>query len=133
MPAQRVLVVDDEQRLLDLIRRYLSRLGYEVECFANTEDAWECFRQNPTGFAAVLVDMTIQGRGGYDLTQRILESYPETPLVACSGYPVDLSKLREAGARRLGFLQKPFAPAMLARVVEDAINGFAPSPPPQDG
>jgi DNA-binding NtrC family response regulator len=129
---KRVLVVDDEQRLLSLIERYLNRLGYQVDCSADTEEAWTLFDQNPAEFSAVLVDMTIQGSGGYDLTQRIIEKYPDTPLVACSGYPIDLTRLREIGATRIGFLQKPFAPAMLASAVEQAIQGQNDATPPAD-
>src|SRR5262249_6752551 len=111
MPAK-LLVVDDEAPLLNLLRRYLERIGYVVETFTNAEQALEAFAANPGHYQLVIADLTLQqaseGMGGEEMLARMRELNPRLRGVLCSGIPYDPHM---AG---IDFLQKPFLPDMLA-------------------
>jgi DNA-binding NtrC family response regulator len=122
--AIRLLIVDDEAALLDLLQRYLTRLGYEVDMAANAEDALASFASNPERYACVLTDLKLPGMGGEELLARMRALRPGLPALICSGYPY------EPRTPATGFLQKPYLPGMLAeelrRILKKRTRGAAP-------
>src|ERR1700733_12152772 len=112
MGAIRLLIVDDEAALLNLLQRYLTRLGYEVDIAANAEDALASFASDPERYDCVLTDLKLPGMGGEELLARMRALRPGLPALICSGYPY---QPRTAGT---GFLQKPYLPRMLAEELE---------------
>lgn len=107
-----ILIVDDESGLLLLLRRYLERLGYDVDAADTAEEALALFESNPDRHACVLTDLTLPGMGGEELVERLRAIRPGLPALISSGYPYDP---RSAAT---GFLQKPYLPAMLAEAIE---------------
>ncbi len=116
--ALRVLVVDDEIALLDLLKKFLSRLGYEVSAYQVAQDAWRDFESDPSRYGLVIADLTMPEMPGEELVRRMLELNPALRILVCSGYPFDATTLPSGGLARIGFLQKPFLPRMLAEAVE---------------
>ena len=116
MSASRLLIVDDEEKLLDLLRRYLERRGFQVETCASAEAAWERFSKDPKEFSLVITDLTLPGMSGADLIERIRRRNPGLPALITSGYPY-VPVL--AGVT---FLQKPFLPQMLVDAVQHALE-----------
>lgn len=112
MSAERLLVVDDEAALLQLLRRYLERLGYQVETAGSAEDALAKFSASPNDYAAIVTDMTLPGMNGEELLEHMRTLRPGVPALISSGYPY------EPRSPATGFLQKPFLPAMLAEELE---------------
>lgn len=112
----RLLIIDDEPTLLELLRRYLTRLGYEVETHASPEDALARFQAEPDGFAMVIADLTLPALSGEEAIERLRQTRPELPAIITSGYPY------QPRAANIGFLQKPFLPQMLAEAVEKALK-----------
>ena len=121
MAAQGLLIVDDEPNLLDLVRRYLSRLGYEVETCGNAEDALALFQATPDRFAMAITDLSLPSLNGEELIERMRQLRPGLPAIITSGYPY---QPRAAG---ILFLQKPFLPQMLMDMVEKSLKGSAGS------
>jgi PAS domain S-box-containing protein len=102
MPAghgEHLLYIDDEEALVMLATRSLSKLGYEVTGFTDPVKAVQAFRENPQHFAAVITDLSMPGMSGADLAREILAIRPDVPVVVTSGYirPED-----EADARVIG-------------------------------
>jgi DNA-binding NtrC family response regulator len=112
----RLLIVDDEATLLDLLRRYLERMGYEVETFADPAEALASFESGPRRFAMVVTDMTLPGMDGEELIERLRRLNPEIPALISSGFP---HQPRQSGT---SFLQKPFLPKMLLDEVEKVLK-----------
>jgi CheY-like chemotaxis protein len=111
----RVLIVDDEPALLQLMQRFVEQLGYDVEAAASGNAAWETFSAAPSSFALIIADMTLPDISGEMLLQQILRVNPSVRILVCSGYPADpLSYGPEA---QVAFLQKPFMPRMLEEAV----------------
>ena len=116
MSAERLLIVDDEERLLDLLRRYLERRGFRVDTCATSAAAWAQFVANPQAYSLVITDLTLAGITGAELIERMRLRNPALPALITSGYfyaPV---------LPRVGFLQKPFLPQMLVDAVEAALK-----------
>ena len=124
MPAvpTRVLVVDDDPSLLQLIEKYLTRLGYQVETCSQGGEAWSQFAREPDRFSLVVADLTLKDMPGEELLLRILALRPAMPVLVCSGYPFDVGKLGIDTSSRVGFIQKPFAPKMLADALDDLLR-----------
>ena len=112
MAKARLLVVDDEPSLLNLLRRYLERQGYELDVASCGEDALAAFKAAPERYDCVLTDLKLPGIGGEELLDRLREIRPELPAIVSSGYPY------EPRTAATGFLQKPYLPAMLAQELD---------------
>src|SRR5271168_1958816 len=108
MGGVRILLVDDEAPLLDLLKRYLERLGYEVDSCLTPADALVRFGTDPERYALVLTDLTLPGMRGDEMIAQMRSRAPKLRAIVSSGYPY------EPRGKRTGFLQKPFLPKMLA-------------------
>jgi DNA-binding NtrC family response regulator len=112
-----LLIVDDEPKLLDLLRRYLGRLGYEVTTCGDAGEALALFQAEPDRFTMAITDLSLSGLNGEELIERMRQIRPGLAAIITSGYPY---QPRGAG---IGFLQKPFLPQMLVEAVEKALKG----------
>lgn len=114
-PTLRLLIVDDEAALLDLLKRYLQRLGYEVQSASSSEDALARFEADPEGFACVVTDLALPGMNGEELIERMRAKNPKLRALISSGYPY------EPRSKATAFLQKPYLPDMLAQAIKDLL------------
>jgi len=110
----RILIVDDDAALLQVMDSYLSRLGYRVDACRSGAEAWALLQANPSLYAGALVDLHMPGMRGDELARRILASSATIRLVVMSGYPEGLSGVEALDGNRVSFLPKPFAPQDLA-------------------
>jgi two-component system phosphate regulon response regulator PhoB len=117
MANQKVLVVDDEEDILELLKFNLSREGYQVPCAASGEQALGLVRsENPD---LVVLDLMLPGIDGLEVTRR-LKNDPNTknlPIVmlTAKGEEADIVTGLELGAD--DYITKPFSPRILvARV-----------------
>ena len=112
MGGARILLVDDEAPLLELLTRYLERLGYQVDSCLSSADALKRFEANPAAYELVLTDLSLSGMNGDEMISRMRAVAPKLRVIVSSGYPY------EPKGKRTGFLQKPFLPKMLAELIE---------------
>ena len=112
----RLLIIDDEPALLELLRRYLMRLGYDVETFAAAEDALARFQAEPAAFSMAITDLSLPGMNGEDLIRKLRERRPRLPAIITSGYPY------QPRSADIGFLQKPFLPQAMAEKIKEALK-----------
>jgi CheY-like chemotaxis protein len=80
----RILVVDDQPDIADLLQLLLSRAGYEVQSAGTAEEALMLFSDR--AFDLVLVDIVLPGCGGIALMQALRRLARRPRIVACSGY-----------------------------------------------
>ena len=119
----RLLVVDDEEMVREVIVRTLLNHGYEVVQAINGEEALKRLAELDGRVDLVVSDVVMPVMGGAELALKLAEIYPALPIVWMSGYP------RETiiGRGRLGedqvFLQKPVPPGVLLDTVARAIPG----------
>ena len=123
----RIMVIDDDPMLLGFTCKYLSRLGYSVAPYRSAEEAWRAFQAPAADYSLVVIDLSMPGIPGEQLSQMMLSANPGIRLILTSGYPFDMEKLPGAAPDRMAFLHKPFTPAMLAETVERLLSGGAES------
>jgi len=118
----RILLVEDEVSLIQLLEKYLSRLGYEVQAHSTSTQALESFEAAPHRYNLVIADLGMPDIPGDTLLTRMLEIRPDLRILICSGSPFYISNLPKALERQVSFLQKPFVPKMLAEAVAELLN-----------
>ena len=122
MERPSILLVDDEEPLLRLMSEFLRHLGYQVQACMTGTEALHLLQRTPSGFALVIVDLSLPDFPGDDLVRRLVVNYPELPILICSGLPYSVEVLPP----RVRFLQKPFLPKMLSQEIESLIGTLEP-------
>ena len=116
----RILVVDDEQHQLDTVCRGLRLYGYR--CLGvGSVDAALAMLATDDGFDLVLTDLTMPGRSGLALVERVREQWPALPIVVATG----LASTAEAALirqRDIPMLQKSFNPDALDVALRRALD-----------
>ncbi len=106
-PKYKVLVVDDEEALRNMIVAFLSRDGHQCVTASNGIDALAKVRQDK--FEVVITDIVMPQMNGIALTKELLSLYPKLPVMIMTGhskeYPTESAI--KAGAR--DFIGKPFS------------------------
>jgi CheY-like chemotaxis protein len=119
--GERILFVDDEEMLIQLGRKTLTELGYEVVTEQDPIAALEMVRAAPSRFALVITDQTMPGMTGIVLASKLLLVRPGLPIILTTGYSQRLTaeKIEEAGIRQL--LTKPTSVRELGIAVQAAL------------
>ncbi len=123
----RVLVMDDDERIRDLLKSMIEAIGYEVETTANGNEAVNRYRDAMSAgkrFDVAIMDLTIPGgMGGKEAVKLIKELDPKARAIVSSGYSNDpiMANHEENGFQ--GVLSKPYKIQDLARALESTING----------
>jgi DNA-binding NtrC family response regulator len=116
----RVLVVDDDQSLCELIARDLRRRGVEATWYTAAEDAFVGLMQGD--FDVVLTDLSMPGWNGIELCERVVTNRPDVPVVVLTAFG---SMDAAVGAIRAGaydFVMKPIDLDLLALSLERALR-----------
>ena len=115
--AERILVVDDDPGMLDLVEMRLVANGYAVSCAASGEEALKLFRiERPR---VVITDLRMDGMDGHALFARLHAEAPSLPVIilTAQGTIPDAVAATQRGV--FGFLTKPFdGRELLAKVTE---------------
>jgi DNA-binding response OmpR family regulator len=114
----RILIVDDDPRLLHIVAMYLGIEGYEVSTAENGEDGLAKVEDRPPDL--VILDIMMPGMDGIETCRRIRSNAPTaaTPIVMFSALSSDddIERARVAGANHL--ITKPFNLVGLGSVVK---------------
>jgi CheY-like chemotaxis protein len=122
-PRQSILVVDDEQMALALIKRLLGDAGFNVITAQSGFECLDIFRRRPHSFDLVLLDLTMPFMDGEETFGRLREIRPDVAVVLCTGF-IDherLDRMLQSGLS--GFLRKPLAPDEIVRHVRSVLEG----------
>jgi PAS domain S-box-containing protein len=126
MGSGKILVMDDDQLLKEMMADMLEMLGYEADFAKDGDEAIELFkkaRESGRPHDAVILDLTIPGSmGGEEVIKILREIDPEIKAVVFSGYsdgPV-MSNFREYGFK--GMMPKPFDSLILGKALHDVLK-----------
>lgn len=105
--GQKVMYVDDDEALVFLVRRLLTRRGYAVSTFTDPKLALEALRADPTQTDLLVTDFNMPGYSGVELIRDVAALRPDLPTALASGYVTpDIERdAVAAGARAL--IHKP--------------------------
>lgn len=83
---ERILLVDDEEDVLYVMRRMLTRLGYRVDAYSDPLHLLTAFETHPERFDCLIADFMMPGLCGPDLIASVRRIRPDLPAVLCSAY-----------------------------------------------
>ncbi|WP_194726791.1 hybrid sensor histidine kinase/response regulator [Noviherbaspirillum malthae] len=112
--ADKVLVVDDEQDVMDLAAALFRNIGYEVYTANNAESALEILHRN-TDIAVLFSDIMMPGMNGLELAKQARSFRPELKVLLASGYPLPALKAQDKSIEEFGFISKPYRLSELAK------------------
>ena len=108
-----ILVVEDEMRLVTLLRRSLAEEGHAVDFVTNGEDAI-IWLDSENGFDAVILDVMLPGIDGYETCRRLRSSGAQIPILMLTARDAVPDRVAGLDAGADDYLVKPFAIAELA-------------------
>jgi PAS domain S-box-containing protein len=127
MGQGKVLVMDDEEMVREVLGGMLSRLGYEADFSTDGSQAIEKFvkaKETNQPFAAVILDLTIPGgMGGKEAIKELLKIDPQVKAIVSSGYSDDpiMADFQKYGFA--GVIAKPYRVSGLGKVLNKALTG----------
>jgi two-component system, OmpR family, response regulator len=111
----KVLVIDDEPKIVSFVTRALSARGYDVDSAGNGADGLELVRIG--GYAVVVLDLRLPDIDGIDVLRRTLEERPDQQVIVLSALPDVDTKVRCLDLGAADYITKPFSlTELLARV-----------------
>ncbi|MFP4458225.1 MAG: response regulator [Candidatus Zixiibacteriota bacterium] len=116
----KILAVDDDSHIRDIIFVYLDSLGYEVDIAVSGEEALELFDENE--YDLVITDIKMPGMSGVDLADEIFKRDFEGGIIFMTGF---LGEYSEEMVLSLGidaYLKKPFGMELLGKITNSVLK-----------
>jgi two-component system cell cycle sensor histidine kinase/response regulator CckA len=115
-----VLIVEDEEAVRRLVRAALEQNGYRVLIAADGVEALKLLSSHTGPLDLVITDLAMPGMNGLELARKVGDRMPGIGVLYISGYAEDMRQSGEID--EVNFLQKPFAPQVLARKVREMLD-----------
>ncbi|MBN2790173.1 MAG: PAS domain S-box protein [Candidatus Delongbacteria bacterium] len=114
---ERIMVIDDEKILCEIVSAILNDLGYVTTTFNSSLVALEEFKKDPYKFDLIFTDQTMPGMVGSELAKKILKIRNDIPIILATGYSPLISKEDALNLGIKDFIMKPFTRSSLANAV----------------
>jgi two-component system response regulator VicR len=118
--TSKVLVIDDEKMMIDLIRISLSPLGFEVIAGEQTLDLPEKIKD--VGADEVILDYLMPKKNGIDCAKEIREQFSELPILFLTSKQLNTDETKTIMALQMDYIRKPFLPQHLAAKLREALT-----------
>lgn len=128
-PNRRLLVVDDDPDLLDLLETIVRQLGFDCDTANNGAVALTLLKKKR--YPLVITDIQMPVMNGAELLAKVRRLYPDTAVIVISGYfdDGDGPEMIKAGA--FDFMTKPFLPNDLENVIIRCLRSRGELVPPR--
>jgi DNA-binding NtrC family response regulator len=120
MSSAKILVVDDELFVRELLLEFLSIQGYEVSLAESGEKAIELIYTQPAD--VVLLDLKMSGMDGIETLKQIRKTSPHTLAIIMTGYPTIESSIEALRHGACDYVIKPFKLNDLKSSIENALR-----------
>ena len=113
-----ILIIDDEEQILKLSVKMLSKYGYKVLSSNNTEDAPTLYKNNIGQISIVILDMVMPGMTWEQTLGKLIDINSKIKVLLSSGFSETIEKeeIKKYGA--FGFLAKPYSISQLIDIIE---------------
>lgn len=125
----RILIIDDERLLNDMLRDSLRKIGYDVDGAYDGVEGIGLLRYKK--YHLLILDIKMPRKDGLDVLQFVREGYPDVKVVIVSGLASkkEVQETVEMGA--FACMKKPFRLGKIVRIVQEALNSSCSSPNPE--
>lgn len=121
MQKDKLLVVDDEQEISELISLYLTNEGFEVFKFYNAADALRCIQTQHLDLA--ILDVMLPDISGFVLCQKIRENF-QYPIIMLTAKGEGIDKITGLSLGADDYMTKPFEPLELVARVKAQLRRY---------
>jgi CheY-like chemotaxis protein len=119
--GQTLLIVDDEEMLVELVRRMVVRQGYTAIIATSGDEALDLYEQDKDHIDLVITDLIMPGMDGKTLAEELMRRNPGVRILVSTGFSADkdISSLVEAGVK--GVVMKPYQSEQLFEKIREAM------------
>ena len=120
--AKSVLLVDDEQKVLRVMKKGLEQFGFKVVAETNSIEALKIFSQNPSKFDVVVTDQTMPYIKGTELAERLKVIHPEIRIIIVTGFADE--QVAECLDKMIidEYVTKPVTGTQLAKTIKETLK-----------
>ncbi len=118
----KILIIDDEKELVDVLKKYLVLKGYSVTTSYNGKEGIEESKKD--GCSIIIVDIKLPDINGVEVIKTIEKIDNKVRFLIITGYAItgETSDLIETSKRVHGYIFKPFKPEHLEEKVREILN-----------
>ncbi len=119
---ERIMLVDDEKELTEVMMRHLKGLGYRIEVFSSSIDALAAFQKAPAQYDIILTDQVMPEMSGVELIRSVRESAPDQPIVLMTGFSKSVDQGKIDGFCNLELIMKPYSLSELTHAIKRLVR-----------
>ena len=120
--GERILLVEDEEGVRELVTRALRENGYIVFKSKNSKDALDVFEREKRNFHMALCDVVLPDQSGLQLADQLLSRKPELRILLSSGYTDEKSQWSVIFKKGFRFIQKPYTIPNLLHAIKEILE-----------
>jgi len=124
--AETILLVEDEEDVLEVMKSMLARLGYNVLTATDGREALVTYQENAESISLVISDVVMPNINGFELFSDLKQLDPDAKVILMSGYPLgeEGAEIIKDGA--VGWLKKPITVSQLALLLRETLGPSGP-------
>jgi DNA-binding NtrC family response regulator len=109
IPLAKLLIVDDDSDIVQVLKMGLVKNGFSVEAFTNPQEALQSFKSDAESYCLVLSDMRMPALSGIQLSKKVKEVNPNVKVVLMTAFEIKNSEFSKVfpSTQVDGFVQKP--------------------------
>ena len=121
-PLAKLLIVDDDSDMVQVLKMGLLKNGFSVEAFTNPDDALQSFKSDAESYCLVLSDIRMPSISGIQLSKKVKEVNPNVKVVLMTGFEIKDNEFSKVfpSIQVDDFVQKPIG----IKELTDKILGF---------
>ncbi len=120
--GERILLVEDQQEVREMINSALETKGYQVEPVASVAEANEAIANEKKNFDLLFSDIVLPDGNGIDLAKSMISKNSDTKVLLSSGYTEEKARIDIIEGNQFHFLQKPYPLEKMLKKVCEALN-----------
>ncbi|WP_372680387.1 response regulator [Desulfosarcina sp.] len=118
---EHILIVDDEEMLVDMMRQVLEQLGYTVSAYTDSAEALKAFLDCPRLYDLLITDMTMPGMTGTGLAKAVKAVRKNLPIILCTGFNEQISQENAQSLGIQSLIMKPVGMQKLAETIRSVL------------
>ncbi len=119
---KKILLIDDEPQLLDIVKTMLQEMGFSVITASGGKEGLKLFRKHKSQLALIILDFSMPDMTGKEVLEKIANQDQSLPVLIATGYgeEEELAQLKHSGAQHI--ITKPFTFYQLQKRINEALN-----------
>ena len=122
LAGKHILIVDDEIYITNYLHDLLTKYGYKVTLYNDSNDAFSYFESHYSEIDLVITDQTMPNLTGEELVVKMFEVTRDIPIILCTGYSESMDEEKALALKINAFLEKPIQSNELLSIVSSLLK-----------